>query len=586
MLKRGLSLCLIAVLLIGLFAAVPMKTHAASDMVTSEECIAVIKEFEGFSGSAYLDTDGLYTIGYGTRCPTDMVEYYKTYPMTKEEADAELRRCVVEYEAAVNKFLDKHGITFTQGQFDGVISMVYNCGASWLNKGSTLISALTSGATGNELIYAFTIYSMSGGVRSVGHINRRLAEANMYLNGEYQRKAPEAFGYVIYNGNGGKVSTYDVQGYDVNLTAKPIPTATRDGYVFQGWYTAASGGQKVTVLNASTDGVKLYAHWERASVKPTEPSEPTTPGGDKPDTGDTVEAVLVEVTGSNVNVRKGPGLGYSVVTSVTKGDKLNITATAESDGLLWGQYEQGWVALKYTNYDDVIAQKPSEPEKPEEPVTVTKTYGTVIKTDTLNVRTEPDGEAIGVLYLGDRVEILEQGMYNGRLWGRFEGGWICMRTYVSLETVTETVSSVHVEVLTEPKDQVIHYGTVVNTKTQNVRVAPDGGIVGKLYNGERLAIYEKKMVNGRMWGRIDMGWVCMRTYIRLDSEESAAENVDSNSMMVTASCLNVRSGAGTEHNVVSRLFRGTSVVVLEQVEVNGRMWARIDMGWVCMDYLV
>lgn len=585
--KRGLSLCLIAALLIGLFTAIPMTTRAASDMVTSEECIAVIKEFEGFSGSAYLDTDGLYTIGYGTRCPTDMVEYYKAYPMTKEEADAELRRCVVEYEAAVNKFLDKHGISFTQGQFDGVISMVYNCGASWLNKGNTLIKALTSGATGNELIYAFTIYSMSGGVRSVGHINRRLAEANMYLNGEYQRKAPEAFGYVLYNGNGGKVSTYDVQGYDVNLTATPIPTATREGYVFAGWYTAASGGQKVTVLDASTDGVKLYAHWTKAAEVTTPSTGTTKPDDGDSDTGDTAQPVLVEVTGSNVNVRKGPGLTYSVVTSVTKGDKLSITATAEADGLLWGQYEQGWVALKYTTYNDVIAVQPSEPdeEEPEEPITVTKTYGTVIRTDTLNVRAEPDGEVVGVLYLGDRVEILEQGIYNDRLWGRFEGGWICMRTYVSLETVTETLSSLDVEITTEPQNQVIQYGTVVDTDTQNVRLEPDGPIVDKLYNGERLAIYEKKLVGGRMWGRIGQGWVCLRSYVRLDSDNGGAENQKPSGMKVTASCLNVRSGAGTEYSVVGQLFRGASVTIMKQVVINGRAWARIAQGWVCMDYL-
>ena len=584
MMKRGLSLCLIAALLIGLFAAVPMTAYAASDMVTSEECIAVIKEFEGFSGSAYLDTDGLYTIGYGTRCPNDMVEYYKKYPMTKEEADAELRRVVVEYEASVNKFLDRHGISFTQGQFDGVISMVYNCGASWLTKGNTLIKALTSGATGNELIYAFAIYSMSGGVRSVGHINRRLAEANMYLNGEYQRKPPEEFGYVLYNGNGGKVSTYDVQGYNVNLTAKPIPSATRDGYVFQGWYTSPTGGQKVTVLNASTDGAKLYAHWAVQTEETTEPTTPSTPtettkpdsGADQDDPNTGTQAVLVEVTGSNVNVRSGPGLSYSVVTSVTKGDKLNITATKEADGYLWGQYEQGWIALKYTTYDDVVAE-------PEEPVTVTKTYATVIKTDTLNIRVVPDGEVVGQLKLGDRVEVLEQGVYNDRLWGRIEQGWICMRTYVSLETVTQTLSTQQVEVTDTPQNSVIQFGTVVNTATQNVRSEPDGEIVDKLMNGDRVAIFEKKMVNDRLWGKIRQGWVCLRTYIRLDDAGELTTGEDT--MKVTASCLNVRAGAGTEYQVVGQLFRGMEVEVIQRVVVNGTAWALTADGWVCMNYL-
>ena len=363
MLKRGLRLCLIAVLLICVFTVLPTAARAASDMIASEECLGVIKEFEGFSPTAYKDTDGLYTIGYGTRCPTDMVEYYKTYPMTEEEADAELRRCVVEYEVAVNKFIDKHGISFTQGQFDGVISMVYNCGASWLTKGNTLINALTSGAKGNDLIQAFTIYSMSGGVRSVGHINRRLAEANMYLNTDYQRKPPENFCYVLYKANGGKISGYDVQGYDADLTATPLPTATYEGYEFVGWYTAAKGGEKVTVLDASTDGIKLYAHWEEKldeseTVMPTEPTGPeesVTPEEDKKP-----EAVLVTVTGSSVRIRSGAGTGYSQVGSVVRGDRVSITEVKKADGYTWGRFELGWIALEYTDYSEVSRMRSSE----------------------------------------------------------------------------------------------------------------------------------------------------------------------------------------------------------------------------------
>ena len=278
--------------------------------------------------------------------------------MTEEEADAELRRCVVDYEVAVNKFIDKHGISFTQGQFDGVISMVYNCGASWLTKGNTLINALTSGATGNELIQAFTIYSMSGGVRSVGHINRRLAEANMYLNSEYQRKPPENYCYVLYNVNcdGGKLSGSNVQGYDANLTATPLITATYEGYEFLGWYTAAKGGEKVTVLDASTDGIKLYAHWvekldESETVMPTEPTGPAE--SETPDEEPETSAVVVTVTGSSVRIRSGPGTSFSQVTSVVRGDKVSITEIKEAEGYVWGRCELGWLALKYTDYDEV-----------------------------------------------------------------------------------------------------------------------------------------------------------------------------------------------------------------------------------------
>ena len=128
--KSFLSLCLVLALVLGIFAIAPVQTHAASQMVTSENCLSVIKELEGFSGKPYLDTDGKYTIGYGTRCPDELVSKYMSTPMTKEEADAELRKEMATYEKAVNSFIDRYELSYTQGQFDGVVSLVFNCGTS------------------------------------------------------------------------------------------------------------------------------------------------------------------------------------------------------------------------------------------------------------------------------------------------------------------------------------------------------------------------------------------------------------------------------------------------------------------------
>lgn len=45
-------------------------------------------------------------------------------------------------------------------------------------------------------------------------------------------------------------------------TTISLPTPTRDGYKFLGWYTEADGGNKVTSLTV-TKNVTLYAHWEK-----------------------------------------------------------------------------------------------------------------------------------------------------------------------------------------------------------------------------------------------------------------------------------------------------------------------------------
>lgn len=47
-----------------------------------------------------------------------------------------------------------------------------------------------------------------------------------------------------------------------------LPTPSRDGYTFLGWFTAADGGTEVTsstTVITSTDHT-LYAHWEKNKV--------------------------------------------------------------------------------------------------------------------------------------------------------------------------------------------------------------------------------------------------------------------------------------------------------------------------------
>ena len=143
---RSLCLLLVVSLLLGIVSMAPVA-RAASDLKASDECLAIIKKFEGFSARPYVDSDGKYTIGYGTRCPDELVSKYTNEPMTKEEADAELRKEMVTYEKAVNAFIDRHALTYTQGQFDGVVSLVFNCGTSWLYKPGTLRTAVIEGGT-------------------------------------------------------------------------------------------------------------------------------------------------------------------------------------------------------------------------------------------------------------------------------------------------------------------------------------------------------------------------------------------------------------------------------------------------------
>ena len=68
---------------------------------------------------------------------------------------------------------------------------------------------------------------------------------------------------VTFDENGGDTPSKASQSVTYDSTYGTLATVTRTGYTFDGWYTAASGGTKVTsTTKVSTTGDRtLYAHW-------------------------------------------------------------------------------------------------------------------------------------------------------------------------------------------------------------------------------------------------------------------------------------------------------------------------------------
>lgn len=56
-------------------------------------------------------------------------------------------------------------------------------------------------------------------------------------------------------------------------------------------------------------------------------------------------------------------------------------------------------------------------------------------------------------------------------------------------------------------------------------------------------------------------------------------------VVVNANTLNVRSDAGTNNTLVTKLNLGTTVTVYEKTLVDSTYWGRIDQGWVSLDYI-
>ena len=75
---------------------------------------------------------------------------------------------------------------------------------------------------------------------------------------------------LTYNANGGSVSPTS-KSITFDSTYGTLPTPTRTGYTFNGWYTATSGGTEVTSsTSVSTTGNRtIYAHWTPVTYQVT-----------------------------------------------------------------------------------------------------------------------------------------------------------------------------------------------------------------------------------------------------------------------------------------------------------------------------
>ena len=127
------------------------------------------------------------------------------------------------------------------------------------------------------------------------------------------------------------------------------------------------------------------------------------------------------VTGSQLNIRSGPGTGYASVGSYNAGDPVTILEQFTYNGTTWGCTNQGWISMDYVDVGNG------------------GTVNSGAKTCTvigngLNIRSGAgaDYPAVGSLNYGDRVTILEQKKVGDTTWGKTSKGWISL-DYVSLD---------------------------------------------------------------------------------------------------------------------------------------------------------
>lgn len=69
---------------------------------------------------------------------------------------------------------------------------------------------------------------------------------------------------VTFNGNGGTISGSSTKEVVYGTAYGTLPTATRTGHTFLGWYTASENGKKVDSTTICQDTGMLYARWKKS----------------------------------------------------------------------------------------------------------------------------------------------------------------------------------------------------------------------------------------------------------------------------------------------------------------------------------
>lgn len=146
-------------------------------MQTSEKGIALIKQFEGCKLTAYQDSVGVWTIGYGWTQPVDGKPIRAGMTIKQETAERLLKTGLASYESDVSRLVK---VGLTQGQFDALVSFTYNLGARSLST-STLLRKLNAGDYAGAAD-EFLRWNKAGGKVLNGLTRRREAERALFLS--------------------------------------------------------------------------------------------------------------------------------------------------------------------------------------------------------------------------------------------------------------------------------------------------------------------------------------------------------------------------------------------------------------------
>lgn len=311
----------------------------------------------------------------------------------------------------------------------------------------------------------------------VAAINAELASL-----GEPYYTVSEEFAYVVYasvsfNANGGSVSMANKKVLCGN-TYGSLPTPTRTGYSFDGWFTSASGGSRVAESTnvTSTSDHTLYAHWSEKTVTLYYNAN----GGSVSPTSKSVtynhsygSLATPSRTGYSFTGWYTAASGGSVVSSST-------TVTSTGDHTIYAHWSANsypcYVYYRSTNGTDLGS------------TTLTEVYGTTRTVYPIDVTgyAKPSSQSVTwdstssksvTFYYTPNSAATPQNVFSGSLW--YYSGADRLTCLVGIEHRNRTASSIEVRVVwNQTLVKWYYYGwnqkfsaTVGGVGTGNVRIA-------------------------------------------------------------------------------------------------------------------
>jgi N-acetylmuramoyl-L-alanine amidase len=256
----------------------------------------------------------------------------------------------------------------------------------------------------------------------------------------------------------------------------------------------------------------------------------------------------VTITASDLNIREGPGLSYSVIGKVDSGESYSIYRQQED----WIEIslpggKKGWVAEWFTvkQADSSVANQNKGPLS-----------GTVTA-DNLRVRNGPGTSypVLGSVSEEDQVTIMEM---NGN-WVKIEQaaleGWVS-KEYVRLGNNQPN----------QPAQSNSLTKKAVATDKLNVRNSPSlsGNVIGQLAKDEQVTIHTTK--SG--WAKIDFNggnaWVSSQYLTFEESVQQTLNQEPIGQAIVTATSLNIRDEAALGGKVIGSVRKGEIYNILDE----------------------